>query len=59
MFCIMGCKGDLQNGAKQNPELLAKYIELEERTGYTMFNNASLAELVAEASDIPTQLELI
>ncbi len=46
VFCIMGCKGDLRNGAEQNPELFAKYIELEERTGYTMFPTGSLAEKI-------------
>lgn len=44
MFCIMGCPGDLQNAARQNPELLQKYLDLEERTGYTMFATGSLAE---------------
>lgn len=46
VFCIMGCKGDLANGAKQNPALFAKYSELEERTGYTMFASGSLAEKI-------------
>ena len=36
MFCIMGSKSDLRNAARQNPSLLSRYIELEERTGYTM-----------------------
>lgn len=36
MFCIMGSKCDLQNAARHNPALLQRYIELEERTGYTM-----------------------
>jgi DNA sulfur modification protein DndC len=47
VFCIMGCESDLRNGARQNPELAAKYIELEERTGYTMFANGSLADRLA------------
>ncbi|CEE62926.1 hypothetical protein XAC3608_2030002 [Xanthomonas citri pv. citri] len=32
----MGSPRDLANGAKHRPELLAKYIEIEQRTGYTM-----------------------
>jgi hypothetical protein len=56
MFCIMGCDGDLRNAAKHNPGLLAKYVALEERTGYTMFASGSLAERLAPAS--PTQGEL-
>jgi len=56
MFCIMGCDSDLRNAARQNPELAAKYIDLEERTGYTMFASGSLAERLAPTS--PTQGEL-
>ena len=36
VFCILASKNDLRNGAKHNPELLQRYIDLEERTGYTM-----------------------
>lgn len=36
VFCIMGSRNDLRNGAKLNPSLLAKYLEIEKRTGYTM-----------------------
>jgi len=46
VFCIMGCDGDLRNGARHNPELAAKYIEMENRTGYTMFHNRSLEEIL-------------
>lgn len=48
MFCIMGSRRDIQNAARHNPELLAKYIEIEQRTGYTMHQSRkSLSELVA------------
>jgi DNA sulfur modification protein DndC len=57
VFCIMGCAGDLRNGAEQNPELFNKYIELEERTGYTMFPTGSLAEKIGKPSR-PIQGEL-
>lgn len=48
MFCIMGSRADLQNAARHNPELLARYIEIEKRTGYTMhMSRKPLEELVA------------
>lgn len=50
MFCIMGSRKDLQNAARHNPQLLGEYIELEERTGYTMHQSRRpLKELVADA----------
>lgn len=52
VFCIMGSARDLANGAKHRPDLLAKYVEIEERTGYTMhMSRRSLLELVAQAAD--------
>jgi 3'-phosphoadenosine 5'-phosphosulfate sulfotransferase (PAPS reductase)/FAD synthetase len=36
VFCIMGSRGDLANGAKHHPDLLGRYDALEKRTGYTM-----------------------
>jgi 3'-phosphoadenosine 5'-phosphosulfate sulfotransferase (PAPS reductase)/FAD synthetase len=55
VFCIMGCESDLRNGARHNPELAAKYIELEHRTGYTMFHNRSLEEILSpEQADLFT-----
>ena len=36
IFCIMGSRGDLANGAKHHPALFSKYAEIERRTGYTM-----------------------
>jgi 3'-phosphoadenosine 5'-phosphosulfate sulfotransferase (PAPS reductase)/FAD synthetase len=51
VFCIMGSRRDLANGAKHRPELLAKYVELEQRTGYTMhMSRKPLLELIAEAA---------
>lgn len=47
MFCIMGFKGDLRHAAKHNPELAARYIALEEKTGYTMFHKTSLKNIIA------------
>jgi 3'-phosphoadenosine 5'-phosphosulfate sulfotransferase (PAPS reductase)/FAD synthetase len=51
VFCIMGHPKDIANGAKQRPELLAKYLEIEQRTGYTMHQSRkSLTELIAIGS---------
>lgn len=36
MFCIMGSAGDLTRAAAANPSLYRRYVELEQRTGYTM-----------------------
>jgi 3'-phosphoadenosine 5'-phosphosulfate sulfotransferase (PAPS reductase)/FAD synthetase len=47
MFCIMGSRNDLANAAKHNPDLFARYVEIERRTGYTMHQSRkSLEELV-------------
>lgn len=45
VFCIMGCEGDLKNGAKHRPELLDIMIEMEERGDATFKNDFSLKEL--------------
>jgi 3'-phosphoadenosine 5'-phosphosulfate sulfotransferase (PAPS reductase)/FAD synthetase len=51
MFCIMGSRNDLRNAAKHNPALLQRYIEVEERTGYTMHQSRiPLRVLVGEAA---------
>lgn len=47
VFCIMGCENDLAHGADERPDLFARYVEIEERTGWTMFNGKSLADRVA------------
>lgn len=47
VFCIMGSPRDLANGARHRPELLAQYLEVEARTGYTMHQSRKpLQELV-------------
>lgn len=46
VFCIMGCDNDLRHGARQRPELYQQYLDLEEETGWTMFNGKSLKERV-------------
>lgn len=36
VFCILGSANDARNGAVRNPELYARYVALEQKTGYTM-----------------------
>lgn len=51
VFCIFGSANDIAHGARRRPELFAKYVALEKRTGYTMhMSRKSLTELVAEAT---------
>jgi 3'-phosphoadenosine 5'-phosphosulfate sulfotransferase (PAPS reductase)/FAD synthetase len=51
VFCIYGSKGDLARGAKQYPDLYAKFLKLEADTGYTMhMSRKPLSQLVAEAA---------
>jgi hypothetical protein len=46
--CVMASKADLRNGRVANPELFERYVQLEQRTGYTMhMNRIPLVELVA------------
>lgn len=50
VFCIMGSRNDLANGAKHNPALFAEYAALEKKTGYTMHQSrVSLTDLVQAA----------
>ncbi len=35
-FCIMGSKKDMKTAAALRPDLAARYVALEEKTGYTM-----------------------
>jgi len=49
IFCIMGSKSDLRNGAALFPELFQRYSEIESTTGYTMhMSRDSLIKLVQE-----------
>lgn len=58
-FCIMASKGDLTTAAKLNPELYARYVELEQRTGYTMsMSGKPLTEVTGIDVQITNQKEL-
>jgi 3'-phosphoadenosine 5'-phosphosulfate sulfotransferase (PAPS reductase)/FAD synthetase len=50
VFCIMGCANDLQHGAEERPELYQQYLDLEDETGWTMFNGYSLRDRVETAA---------
>lgn len=47
MFCILGSDNDLRHAARVNPELAAKYVAMEKKTGYTMFHKHSLESVIA------------
>jgi 3'-phosphoadenosine 5'-phosphosulfate sulfotransferase (PAPS reductase)/FAD synthetase len=50
VFCIMGSRNDIANGARHHPELFKKYVEIERRTGYTMHQSRKpLAEIAGAA----------
>jgi len=42
VFCVFGSKGDIARGRKYRPELFAKYVALEEKTGYSVFAKESI-----------------
>lgn len=48
VFCIMASRADLKNGRVARPELFSQYVDMEQRTGYTMhMNRIPLVELAA------------
>lgn len=50
VFCFLGSKGDLRNGARLRPDLYARYVALEQATGYTLhMSRKPLRELVGDA----------
>lgn len=56
VFCVLGSASDARNGAIRNPDLYEKYVEIEQRTGYTVHQSRkTLVEVtgltVAQARD--------
>ncbi|MFO0610650.1 MAG: phosphoadenosine phosphosulfate reductase family protein [Polyangiales bacterium] len=47
MFCILGSARDARNAALHNPELFARYVEIEQRTGSTVHQSRKGLEEVA------------
>lgn len=59
VFCIMGSKSDIVNGAESHPSLLAEYDALERRTGYTMhMSRIPLIQLATREKSTESQLNL-
>lgn len=51
LFCIMASKGDIANAARQHPAVAARFIALEQKTGYTMhMSRKSLQQLIDEGT---------
>lgn len=47
MFCIFGSANDIRHAAEVRPDLAAQYMEIEDRTGYTMHQSRrSLREII-------------
>ena len=44
-LCILGCKSDLENGARHNPALFRRYLQIELATGYSFTVDQALADL--------------
>lgn len=53
VFCIMGSVNDLRHGAKCNPELYRRYVELERQIGHTMFTKGSIPVPLDQYIGIP------
>lgn len=48
VFCIMASDKDIRNGAEQRPDLFAKFVALEQKTGYSMHQSRrTLIEIVS------------
>lgn len=48
-FCVLASKSDLAVSARQNPELAARYAEVEQRTGHRFRKDLSMAEIITAA----------
>jgi len=51
VFCIMGSRNDIRNGARHNPQLLTQYAELERKTGYIMHMSRIPVRILAAEND--------
>lgn len=60
LFCIYGSAGDLRNAALHSPQVYAKYVALEQSTGYTMhMSRKSLPELTGLSVKQAHQLHVL
>lgn len=49
-LCILGSKNDLRNGARHNPALYRRLVEMEQQSGYTFRQDVALGRLFEEVS---------
>lgn len=47
-LCVFACDKDLQNGAKNRPDLAERYMRIEEETGFTFRYKHSLKNILKE-----------
>ena len=48
-FCVLGCRPDLVNAARHQPETLRFLVGIEDRTGFTFKADLSLRDIALEA----------
>lgn len=59
LFCIYGKDTDLAHAAREHPEVFARYVALEKKTGYTMhMTRRSLTDLVADAANTSLKMSV-
>lgn len=60
-LCVLGCQGDLENGARHNPAVFLDYLRLEWQGGFTFKNGWALESLIpmllAEGVIVEEQIE--
>ncbi|MCX4523918.1 phosphoadenosine phosphosulfate reductase family protein [Streptomyces anulatus] len=55
VFCVLGCVGDLVNGARQVPELAAAYAEQEIAVEADFKKGLSMAEIIRRAAELDAE----
>ena len=57
-FCVLSSRADLVCSARLNPDLAARYADVERRIGHRFRTDLTMADVIAEAHDAG-QLALI
>jgi 3'-phosphoadenosine 5'-phosphosulfate sulfotransferase (PAPS reductase)/FAD synthetase len=57
-LCVLGCLGDLRNGALQNPEVYREYVALEVASGFSFQPKQWLGDVAPELLRPELQVEL-
>jgi len=55
---VASVNSSVSAAARQNPELLQKYIAMEEETGYTMFASGPLAKILNLDARLPFHINV-